>query len=80
VGVFFLFATDLAMEMGFTDDWYTDGRVPSVIMLPKEFIIFTDRISPSVKLVNGVVHVQESCLGMEIYKKIFSKPIPDFYF
>jgi hypothetical protein len=29
--VFFLFATDLATEMGFTDDWYTDRRVPSVM-------------------------------------------------
>jgi hypothetical protein len=30
VGVFFLFATDLATEMGFTDDWYTNGRFPLV--------------------------------------------------
>jgi hypothetical protein len=47
------------MEMGFTNDWYTDGRVPSVrpsvIILPTNFIAFTDGISPSVKLVNGVV-------------------------
>jgi hypothetical protein len=28
--VFFLFATDLATEMGVTDDWYTDRRGPSV--------------------------------------------------
>jgi hypothetical protein len=58
--VFFLFATDLATKMGFTDDWYTDGRVPSVrpsvIMLPTEFITFTDGIIPSVKLVNSVVY------------------------
>ena len=40
-GWFFLFATDLATEMGFTDDCFTDGRVPSV--------------SPSVKLDNVVV-------------------------
>jgi hypothetical protein len=53
--VFFLFARDLATEMGFTDDWYTDGRVPSVIISPTDFIAVTDGISPSVKLVNGVV-------------------------
>ena len=49
-GWFFLFATELATEMGFTDDYYTDGRVPSVIISPTEFIPFTDGISPSVKL------------------------------
>ena len=57
--MFFLFATDLATEMGFTDDWYTDGRVPSVrmsvIIVPTDLIACTDGISPSVKLVNGVV-------------------------
>jgi len=53
--VFFLFATDLATEMGVTDDWYTDRRGPSVIILPTDFIPVTDRISPSVKLFNGVV-------------------------
>jgi hypothetical protein len=58
VGVF-LFATDLATEMGVTDDWYTDGRVPSmrpsVIISPTDFIPITDGISLSVKLFNGVV-------------------------
>jgi hypothetical protein len=29
-GWFFLFATELAMKMGFTDNCYTDGSVPSV--------------------------------------------------
>jgi hypothetical protein len=57
--VFFLFATDLATEMGVTDDCYTDGHVPSVkpsvIISPTDFIAFTDRISPSVKLDNVVV-------------------------
>jgi hypothetical protein len=57
--VFFLFARDLATEMEFTDDWYTDGRVPSVrpsvIISPTDFIAVTDRISPSVKLDNVVV-------------------------
>jgi hypothetical protein len=62
VGVFFIFATDLATEMSFTDDWYTDGRVPlvrpSVIIVPTDFIAFTDGMSLSVKLVNGVVFCQ----------------------
>jgi hypothetical protein len=57
--VFFLFATDLATEMGVTDDCYTDGHVPSVkpsvIISPTDFIAFTDGISPSVKLDNVVV-------------------------
>jgi hypothetical protein len=57
--VFFLFATELATEMGFTNDYYTDGRVPSVrpsgIISPTDFIHVTDGISPSVKLFNGVV-------------------------
>jgi len=59
VGFFFLFATDLAMEMGFTDDWYTDGRVlsvrPSIFVSPTDFIALTDGISPSVTLDNVVV-------------------------
>jgi len=58
--VFFLFATDLATEMGVTDDCYTDRRVPSVkpsvIISPTDFIAFTDGISPSVKLDNVVVY------------------------
>jgi len=59
--VFFLFATDLATEMGFTDDWYIDGHVPSVrpsvLFSPTDFIAVTDGISPSVKLDNVVVYV-----------------------
>jgi hypothetical protein len=59
VGGFFLFATELAIKMGFTDDCYTDGRdpsvTPSVLFLPTEFIAVTDGISPSVKLYNVVV-------------------------
>jgi hypothetical protein len=55
--VFFLFATDLATKMGVTDDWYTDGRGPSVIISSMNFIPVTDGISPSVKLFNGVVLV-----------------------
>jgi hypothetical protein len=47
------------MEMGFTDDWYTDGRVlsvrPSIFVSPTDFIALTDGISPSVTLDNVVV-------------------------
>jgi hypothetical protein len=57
--VVFLFATELATEMGFTEDCYTDGRdpsvTPSVLLFPTECITVTDRISPSVKLYNVVV-------------------------
>jgi hypothetical protein len=56
-GWFFLFATDLATEMGFTDDCFTDGRVPSVFFSPTDFIAVTDGIIPSVKLDNVVVMV-----------------------
>jgi hypothetical protein len=56
---FFLFATDLATEMGFTDDCFTDGRVPLVrplvLFSPTDCIAVTDRINPSVKLDNVVV-------------------------
>jgi hypothetical protein len=55
-GWFFLFATELATEMGFTDDCCTDGRDPSVLFLPTEFIAVTDGISPSAKLYNVVVN------------------------
>jgi hypothetical protein len=57
--VFFLFATELATEMGFTDNCYTDGHVPSMrpsgIISLTDFIPVTDGISPSLKLFNGVV-------------------------
>jgi hypothetical protein len=56
---FFLFATDLAMEMGFTDDCFTDGSRPSVnpsvLFSPTELIAITDGMNPSVKLENVVV-------------------------
>jgi hypothetical protein len=58
-GWFFLFATELATEMGFTDDCYTDGMVPSVspsvLFSPTDFIAVTDGMNPSVKLDNVVV-------------------------
>jgi hypothetical protein len=60
VGVWFLlFVTELATEMGFTDDWFTDGALPSVnpsvLFSPTDLIAVTDRINPSVKLDNVVV-------------------------
>jgi hypothetical protein len=42
--------------MGVTDNWYTDGRVPSGIISLMDFIPVTDGIDPSVKLFNGVVN------------------------
>jgi hypothetical protein len=54
--VVFLFATELATEMGFTDDCYTNRCGPSVLLLPTECITVTDRISPSAKLYNVVVY------------------------
>jgi len=63
-GWVFLFATELATEMGFTNDCYTDGRVPSVspsvLFSPTDFIAVTDGINPSVKLDNVVVHLDLS--------------------
>jgi hypothetical protein len=55
-GWFFLFATELATEMGFTDDLFTDGSLPSVLFSPTDFIAVTDGINPSVKLDNVVVY------------------------
>ena len=61
-GWFVLFATELATEMGFTDDWFTDGELPSVnlsvLFSPTDFIAVTDGINPSVKLDNVVVFVK----------------------
>jgi hypothetical protein len=63
-GWFFLFATELATEMGFTDDWFTDGTLPSVnpsvLVSPTDFIAITDGINPSVKLDNVVVKIMET--------------------
>jgi len=61
-GWVFLFATELATEMGFTDDCYTDGRDPSVLFLLTDFIVVTDGISPSVKLDNVVVFLLDLIL------------------
>jgi len=57
--------------MGFTDDCYTDGSLPSVspsvLFSPTDFIVITDGINPSVKLDNVVVifHVYHlQCLSL----------------
>jgi hypothetical protein len=71
VGVF-LFATELATEMGVTDYYYTDGHVPSVrpsvIISQKEFIFVTDGISLSVKLFNGVVFLKYILIKLYLIK------------
>lgn len=56
----FLFVIELATERRVTDDYYTDERVSSVIILLTEFIPVTDRSSPSVKLFSGVVATLEN--------------------
>ena len=47
--------------MGFTDDCFTDGSLPSVkpsvFFSPTDLIAFTNGINPSVKLDNVVVRV-----------------------
>jgi hypothetical protein len=60
--------------MGFTDDCFTDGRVPSVIpsvwFSPMDFIAVTDGMSPSVKLDNVVVfsfHIMWFCHVEELH-------------
>jgi hypothetical protein len=56
VGVwFFYFPTELATECEITDDHYSDGRIPSVKILPTVCVPHTDEMNPSVKLFNGVV-------------------------
>jgi hypothetical protein len=59
-GWFFLFATELTTKMGFTDNCYTDGSVPSVspsaLFSPTDCIAFTDGMILSVKLDNVVVN------------------------
>jgi hypothetical protein len=70
--------------MGVTDDYYTDGRVlsvrPSVIISPTKLIPGIDRSSPSVKLFNGVVKLQEKETESEALMKIRKlKAIGDAY-
>jgi hypothetical protein len=69
--VFFLFATELATKIGFTDDCYTDGRFPSVSpsvwFSPTNVIAVTDGISPSVKLDNVVVNIMKSKTKLNIF-------------
>jgi len=58
-GWFFLFSTESAMKWGSTDDPYSDGLRSSVTLLLTDFIPYTDKINPSVKLFNGVAHCFE---------------------
>ena len=59
--------------MEFTDDCYTDGRVPSVspsvLFSPTDFIAVTDGMSPSVKLDNVVVNIQEPMVVLYLMKR-----------
>jgi len=62
VCVWFFFLTELATEQGITDDRYSDERIPSVRILPKNCVPYTDGINPSVKLFNDVVISFEKCI------------------
>ena len=53
--MFCFLPTDAAMEMGITDDYYSERRIPSEKFLPINCVSYTDEINPSVKLFNGVV-------------------------
>jgi len=79
--VVFLFATEIATEMGFTDDCYTDGLVPSVspsvLFSPTDFIAVTDGMSPSVKLDNVVV-IFLSSINMWFTFYLFKNQIQDY--
>jgi hypothetical protein len=72
----FLFATELAMEMGFTDDWFTDGALPSVnpsvLFSPTDLIAVTDGINPSVKLDNVVVKIHVFILALLVLASLIS--------
>jgi hypothetical protein len=81
--VVFLFATELATKMGFTDDCYTDGRDPSVtlsvLFLPTECITVTDGIIPSAKLYNVVVNFMQ-VEEQYIYQNMSNKfPYPSVF-
>ena len=66
-GWFFLFLTESVTKWGITNDQYSDGRIPSGKMLLTDFVPYTDRFNPSVKLFNGVVikadHAQDRLLS-----------------
>jgi hypothetical protein len=96
VGVwFFLFATELATEMGFTDDWFTDGALPSVnpsvLFSLTDLIAVTNGINPSVKLDNVVVEFlnfrlpifDHNCIGRPldvINKSFYIKKASDIFY
>jgi hypothetical protein len=62
----FFFPTELATEREITDDRYSNGRIPSVMpsvrILLKNCVPYTDGINPLVKLFNGVVISFEKCI------------------
>jgi hypothetical protein len=57
----FLFPTESATEWEIADDQHSDGRIllvrSSVIMLPMDFMPYTDGINLSEKLFNGVMNI-----------------------
>jgi hypothetical protein len=57
--VFVFFLTNIPMEVGITDDQYSDRHImsmrPSAKILPTNCVFYTDIIIPSVKLFNGGV-------------------------
>jgi hypothetical protein len=56
---FFFFPTEVAIEMGITDDQYSNKQILSVMQsvkcFPTNCMSYTDEINPSVKLFNGVL-------------------------
>jgi hypothetical protein len=56
--VFFI-STEVGTGWGITDDWYSDGRILSVMLsvriLPTNYVPYTDGINLSIKLFNSVV-------------------------
>jgi hypothetical protein len=64
------------MEMGFTDDWFTDGALlsvnPSVLFSPTDLIAVTDGINPSVKLDNVVVKIHVFILALLVLASLIS--------
>jgi hypothetical protein len=57
--VFFFLPTNLPIEMGITNDQYSNKRIPSIRpsakTLPTNCVSYTDGSNLSVKLFNGVV-------------------------
>jgi hypothetical protein len=55
----FFFLKEVVIEMGITDDQYSDRWISSVMLsvktFPTNYVSYTDEIIPSVKLFNSVV-------------------------